>query len=226
MICLAVSAKSVIHYITSPSPESTSSPKYLEKQLAGRLAALQHYLNHTNLKLRPLSHTNLQHVCDFLPNLTDEEDDAISMQETHLGEPCYTLNEQGGGNGTGCHPEMKLSSGNSSVKTKTKSTKRTPLPPGNKWNKATPSRSRRRRIRVFAAGGGGGANNAGGTESSSSEDTGYSDWMSNKGSLERDGKAPPAMTPDPGVVTSMIDYMLCEGEATFLKGEPPFVGHP
>ncbi|XP_033628126.1 uncharacterized protein LOC117290700 isoform X1 [Asterias rubens] len=213
-----VSGKSVIHYITSPSPDSTNSTMDREKQLAERLGALQDYLNHAQLKLRPLSYTSLQHVCDFLPDLTEEEeDDANSMQETHLREPCYALHKQGHSNGAGCPQEGKVSPGNLSSKTK-KSTKKTTLPPGNKWKKAMPSRSRRSRMRFFAAGGSGGGANAGGTESSSSEDTGYSDWMSNKGSLERDGKAPPAMTSDPGVVTSMIDFMLGEREATSLKG--------
>ncbi|XP_033628134.1 uncharacterized protein LOC117290700 isoform X2 [Asterias rubens] len=136
-----VSGKSVIHYITSPSPDSTNSTMDREKQLAERLGALQDYLNHAQLKLRPLSYTSLQHVCDFLPDLTEEEeDDANSMQETHLREPCYALHKQGHSNGAGCPQEGKVSPGNLSSKTK-KSTKKTTLPPGNKWKKAMPSRS-------------------------------------------------------------------------------------
>ncbi|XP_033628142.1 uncharacterized protein LOC117290700 isoform X3 [Asterias rubens] len=125
-----VSGKSVIHYITSPSPDSTNSTMDREKQLAERLGALQDYLNHAQLKLRPLSYTSLQHVCDFLPDLTEEEeDDANSMQETHLREPCYALHKQGHSNGAGCPQEGKVSPGNLSSKTK-KSTKKTTLPPG------------------------------------------------------------------------------------------------
>ena len=210
---ISVSGKSVIHFITSPSQESTSTPKDIGKQLANRLASLRQYLKHTHLKLRPLSHTTLQHVGDLLPSLTAEK--PVTMQDTVMAEPHPSPVLHRKGNGVGEGPEPKILRAGSSAKTKTKpAIKRSPLPTGNTWKKITPSRSRRNRMRGFAGiGNGGGVD----TDSSTSEDTGYSDWMSNKGSLERDGKAQAAVTSDPGVVTSMMDYMLCDESPRLWK---------
>ena len=151
----------------------------------------------------------------------DEEEEFGSMQDAvgekpgqsrrswdrGVAEPAEATDVRAGGSG----------------RSKTKPARKSTSPSG-KGKRPASSRTRRHRGRASGVGGSLGGGTAGGgglgeTDSSSSEDTGYSDWMSNKGSLERDGKAPAgAMTSDPGMVTGMIDYMLGDEEPTSLKG--------
>ncbi|XP_038072113.1 uncharacterized protein LOC119740771 isoform X2 [Patiria miniata] len=223
---LETSGRSVFHIIWNPSTDQVT--KDVSKCLATRLAALCQYIKLTQLKLPPLTSSTLQHVGDLLPLFTEEdEDEPIGTQDAVAEEPRQSRSskarKQGWDRGTGEPPEGTART-NSRSKAKPG---RKSLSPSGKVKRTVPSRGRRQRGRVpgvggggLAAGGGsfaGAGDGVGNTASSSSEDTGYSDWMSNKGSLERDGKAPGVVTSEPGVVTGLMDYMLCDEEPTSLK---------
>ncbi|XP_022091307.1 uncharacterized protein LOC110979629 [Acanthaster planci] len=216
--------RSVLHFIWSPSPDASKTATDFSQCLAMRVAALRQYIKHTQLKLPPLTRTTLQHVSDLLPVFVEEdnEDELGTLQDAVKEKPCQTQGKKSWDR-EGAEPtEVTNVRVNASSRSKPKPARKSPSPLG-KVKKVAPLRSRRHRGRAMGVGGGLGGGAIGGeglgeTGSSSSEDTGFSDWMSNKGSLERDSKAPTgAITSDPGVMTGMIDYMLGDEEPTSLK---------